>query len=54
LLLDFWRDFQTDFRSPLNFVDLAVASVARERAGGKVLTFNRAFREIPGIKVEPA
>jgi predicted nucleic acid-binding protein len=51
---DFWRDFQTDFRSPLSFVDLAVARIARERAGGKVLTFDRAFREIPGIKVEPA
>lgn len=49
----YWRDFQTDFRSPLSFVDLAVAHVARERAGGKVLTFGRAFRGIAGIKVEP-
>lgn len=49
----YWRDFQTDLRTQLGFTDLAVAHVARERAGGKVLTFNRAFRALAGIKVEP-
>jgi predicted nucleic acid-binding protein len=49
-----WDEFRFDFSSPLSFVDIAVARVARERAGGKVLTLDRAFREIPGIQVEPA
>lgn len=49
----YWREFQTDLRTPLSFVDLAVAHVARERAGGKVLTFDRAFHALAGIRVEP-
>jgi predicted nucleic acid-binding protein len=48
-----WDEFRYDFSSPLSFVDLAVAHVARERAGGKVLTFDRAFRGVAGIKAEP-
>jgi predicted nucleic acid-binding protein len=48
-----WDEFRYDLSSPLSFVDLAVAHVARERAGGKVLTFNRAFHALAGIKVEP-
>ncbi len=49
-----WEEFRSDLVSPLSFVDLSIVRVARERAGGKVLTFNPAFREIAGIKVEPA
>lgn len=48
-----WDEFRYDFSSPLSFVDLAVAHVARERAGGKVLTFDRAFQGVAGIRAEP-
>jgi predicted nucleic acid-binding protein len=46
--------FEADAHSPLGFVDHAVATVARQRCGGKVLTFDAAFRGLPGITVEPA
>jgi predicted nucleic acid-binding protein len=49
-----WQEFQDTMHTKLSFVDVAVIRVARERAGGKVLTFDRAFRDIPGVKVEPS
>lgn len=48
-----WNQFQADYLSNLSFVDHAVALTATQRAGGKVLTFDKAFREIPGIVVLP-
>ena len=48
-----WTEFQTDFLSPLSFTSHAVAWTARQRAGGKVLTFDPALRESPGVIVEP-
>ncbi len=51
--LAYWNEFQSDYLSPLSFVDKAIAVTARQRSGGKVLTFDKAFREIPGIVVLP-
>lgn len=53
VFLDAWNQFQGDFSSPLSFVDHAVAVVARQKAGGKVLTFDKAFRQLPGITILP-
>lgn len=49
----FWNEFQADYLSPLTFVDHAVAAIARQRCGGKVLSFNPALSALPGIAVEP-
>ena len=51
--LSYWNEFQSDYLSPLSFVDHAVAVTARQRAGGKVLTFDKAFRDLSGITVLP-
>ncbi len=51
--LGYWNEFQSDYLSPLSFVDHAIAVTARERAGGKVLTFDRALRGLPGIIALP-
>ena len=53
VFIDSWNKFQGDFSTSLSFVDHAVAVVALQRAGGKVLTFDKAFRQIPGITVLP-
>lgn len=47
-----WKEFQSDQTSRLNFTDHMLAFVARQRAGGKILTFDSAFRDIPGIIIE--
>ncbi len=52
--LAFWNEYQSDYLSTLSFIDTAVAVMARQRAGGKVLTFDRGFRNVPGIQVLPA
>lgn len=54
LFLATWNEFQADLHTPLSFVDHAVALVARQRAGGKILTFDKAFRGLPGLHVLPA
>ena len=38
----------------LSFADAAIAHVARERAGGLVLTFDEEFAKVPGIRVPGA
>jgi predicted nucleic acid-binding protein len=43
---------QTNTR--LSFADAAIAHVARERAGGLVLTFDEEFAKVPGIRVPGA
>ncbi|MDX2179560.1 MAG: PIN domain-containing protein [Bryobacteraceae bacterium] len=48
-----WEAFQRDFSTNLSFVDHAIAQVARQRAGGKILTFDRAFRGLPGLTIFP-
>lgn len=48
-----WKEFQSDQTTRLSFVDHAIAIAARQRAGGKVLTFDDSFRQLPGITVEP-
>jgi predicted nucleic acid-binding protein len=50
---DAWTAFQRDLSTPLSFVDHAIAQVARQRAGGKILTFDRAFRGLPGLTIFP-
>ncbi len=35
----------------LSFADAAVAHVARQRAGGLVLTFDEEFGKLPGIRI---
>jgi predicted nucleic acid-binding protein len=44
-----WFVKQTNTR--LSFADAAVAHVARERAGGLVLTFDQEFVKVPGIRI---
>jgi predicted nucleic acid-binding protein len=45
--------FQRDLSTPLGFVDHAIAHTARQRAGGKILTFDRGFRGLPGLTIFP-
>jgi len=48
-----WTVFQRDLSTNLSFVDHAIAHTARQRAGGKILTFDRAFRGLPGLTIFP-
>ncbi len=47
-----WMEFQLDHITRLSFVDQAIVVTARQRAGGKILTFDKAFQDVPGITVE--
>ncbi len=47
-----WKEFQSDQTSRLDFTDHIVVLAARQRAGGKVLTFDPVFRDVPGINIE--
>ena len=46
--------FQSQQSKRLSFTDAAIVTVAKERAGGLVATFDSEFRKIPGITVVPA
>lgn len=37
----------------LSFADAAIVAVARRSAGGRVATFDRAFRKVEGLSVHP-
>lgn len=53
IFLSIWNEFQSDFLTTLSFVDTSIALVAKQRAGGKILSFDKAFRNTPGLKVLP-
>lgn len=49
-----WTEFQSNYLTPLDFVDHAVVIAARERAGGKILAVDPVFCGIAGVAVYPA
>ena len=51
VFLDALEVFRGQSRGQLSFADAAIAAVARERAGGRVVTFDRDFHDLPGITV---
>lgn len=53
LFPSFWNEFRSDYLSPLSFTDHALAHIARQRAGGKILTFDKAFQGVPGLTILP-
>lgn len=46
--------FRQQVNTRLSFADAAITYVARERAGGLVLTFDQEFAQLPGIRVPGA
>ena len=46
--------FRTQAGTKLSFTDSAVATIATERAGGMVATFDAEFRKLSGITVVSA
>ena len=46
--------FGSQKSTSLSFADAAIAVIARERAEGRVLTFDAGFRKIKGLRPEPA
>lgn len=46
--------FRTEGRKGIGFADAAVATAARQMAGGRVATFDRGFQRLPGVTVLPA
>jgi predicted nucleic acid-binding protein len=53
LFLESVKAFSTQHGTKLSFADAAIASVARARAEGRVLTFDEEFRKASGIKAVP-
>lgn len=53
VFLDAWGLFQEQ-RAPLSFADAAIAVVARQRAEGRVLTFDAGFRTVDGLTLLPS
>jgi predicted nucleic acid-binding protein len=53
LFLEAMKEFSTQARTRLSFADAAIASTARKRAGGCVLTFDEEFRKVHGLRVFP-
>ncbi len=45
--------FSTQVRTRLSFTDAAIASIARSRAEGLVLTFDEEFRKVEGVRALP-
>jgi predicted nucleic acid-binding protein len=54
LFLDTISIFSNQTGTSLSFADAAIASVARNRAGGLLLSFDEEFRKIAGLRVNPA
>jgi predicted nucleic acid-binding protein len=48
---DAFETFTHQEGNRLSFADAAIAYVARERAGGLVLTFDKEFDRFPGVQV---
>jgi predicted nucleic acid-binding protein len=51
LFPDAFRMFTSQCRTRLSFADAAIAHVAKELAGGQVLTFDADLGKFPGIQV---
>jgi predicted nucleic acid-binding protein len=54
LLLASLETFRNQPRPVLSFTDAAIVTVARDRAEGRVATFDADFRELAGIEAIPA
>lgn len=52
--LDALEVFRTQTSGALSFVDAAIVAVARERAGGRVASFDGDFAELQGVTVVPS
>jgi predicted nucleic acid-binding protein len=46
--------FGSQKKTSLSFADAAIAVIARTRADGQVLSFDAGFRNIKGLRTEPA
>lgn len=46
--------FRSQRKARLSFVDAALIAIAKHRGAGQILTFDRDFRKVDGIAVEPA
>jgi len=51
--LETMEAFSRQARTRLSFTDVAVARIARERADGRVITFDEEFRKVSGLHVLP-
>jgi predicted nucleic acid-binding protein len=51
--LETMADFSTQAGTRLSFADAAIASIARSRAKGSVLTFDQEFRKVAGLHIFP-
>jgi predicted nucleic acid-binding protein len=53
IFLETTADFSTQAGTRLSFADVAIASIARSRAKGSVLTFDQEFRKVAGLRIFP-
>ncbi len=51
LFTDVWDAFQRQAGKPLSFADAAVLTVARQKAGGRLITFDTGFRGLTGLQL---
>jgi predicted nucleic acid-binding protein len=53
LFIETMAIFSNQGGTRLSFADATIASVARSRAGGLILSFDEEFRKIAGLRVNP-
>jgi hypothetical protein len=53
LFLETVQNFSNQAGTRLSFTDIAIADVARSRAGGLILSFDGEFRKITGLRTNP-
>ena len=53
LFLETLEGFSSQAETRLSFADAAIASVARSRAEGQILSFDEEFRQIAGLRINP-
>lgn len=53
LFVQTFESFSNQGGSRLSFTDAAIASVARSRADGQILSFDEGFRKIASLRVNP-
>jgi len=54
LFVEAFEGFSNQVGTSLSFTDAAIASVARNRAEGQILSFDEEFRRIPSLRINPA
>jgi predicted nucleic acid-binding protein len=53
LFIETIESFSSQSGTRLSFADAAIASIARSRADGLILSFDEEFRKIAGLRVNP-